>query len=227
MPTNKVNNNIKLKSGGGLANSSADGLSVDGGVTAGKVIVVAAGDKLPAVDGSQLTNIGTTLVFNPGVTTDAAVTTTTQTKTISQDVTIVPKYFEAYIIFDLQDTIAWTAGFANGTETRAVLLVKGNITTSSYEVWSLQTSNLVPNGTSYGYPNGFFPGGNPTLGSFGRGTMTNATANVEIGTSGGTEKFKLASITLTGTTLNFNFTFTQGNRDGGLRYGVSNLIVSN
>lgn len=30
MPTNKVNNNIKLKSGGGLINDATDGLSVDG-----------------------------------------------------------------------------------------------------------------------------------------------------------------------------------------------------
>ena len=55
MPKNKVNNNIKLKSGGGLINDATDGLRVDAGTTEGKVIVVAAGDKLPAVDGSLLT----------------------------------------------------------------------------------------------------------------------------------------------------------------------------
>lgn len=52
----KVNNNIKLKSGGGLVNSAV-GLGVDSGTTEGKVVVVGVGDKLPAVDGSQLTGL--------------------------------------------------------------------------------------------------------------------------------------------------------------------------
>jgi hypothetical protein len=57
MPTNKVNNNIKLKSGGGLINDATDGLSVDSGTTNGKIVAMTTGDKLPAVDGSQLTGI--------------------------------------------------------------------------------------------------------------------------------------------------------------------------
>ncbi len=51
-----VNNNIKLKSGGGILNS-ANGLSVDTGTTDGKIVAMTTGDKLPAVDGSQLTNL--------------------------------------------------------------------------------------------------------------------------------------------------------------------------
>ena len=58
MPKNKVNNNIKLKSGGGILNS-ANGLSVDTGTTDGKIVAMTTGDKLPAVDGSQLTGIPT------------------------------------------------------------------------------------------------------------------------------------------------------------------------
>ena len=60
MPKNKVNNNIKLKSGGGILNS-ANGLSVDTGTTDGKIVAMTTGDKLPAVDGSQLTGLPTSL----------------------------------------------------------------------------------------------------------------------------------------------------------------------
>jgi hypothetical protein len=62
MPTNKVNNNIKLKSGGGVVNDATDGLSVDTGTTDGKIVQMTTGDKLPAVDGSQLTNTHWTLI---------------------------------------------------------------------------------------------------------------------------------------------------------------------
>lgn len=54
-----VNNNIKLKSGGGIINDQTDGLQVDAGTTTGKVVVVGASDKLPAIDGSNLTNLPT------------------------------------------------------------------------------------------------------------------------------------------------------------------------
>lgn len=47
MPTNKVNNNIKLESGGGLVNSAVDGLSVGG--------------TLPSSDGSNLTGVPTSV----------------------------------------------------------------------------------------------------------------------------------------------------------------------
>ena len=57
MPKNKVNNNIKLKSGGGIINDATDGLSVDTGTTANKLVRLDGDAKLPAVDGSQLTNI--------------------------------------------------------------------------------------------------------------------------------------------------------------------------
>ena len=58
MPKNKVNNNIKLKSGGGVINDATDGLSVDTGTTANKLVRLDGNAKLPAVDGSQLTNLG-------------------------------------------------------------------------------------------------------------------------------------------------------------------------
>ncbi len=58
-----VNNNIKLKSGGGLKNDATDGLSVDTGTTANKLVRLDANAKLPAVDGSQLTNLQTFPVF--------------------------------------------------------------------------------------------------------------------------------------------------------------------
>lgn len=51
-----VNNNIKLKSGGGVINDATDGLSVDTGTTANKLVRLDSSAKLPAVDGSQLTN---------------------------------------------------------------------------------------------------------------------------------------------------------------------------
>jgi len=57
MPKNKVNNNIKLKSGGGIINDATDGLSVDSGTTADKLVQLDGSAKLPAVDGSQLTNL--------------------------------------------------------------------------------------------------------------------------------------------------------------------------
>jgi hypothetical protein len=56
-----VNTNIKLKSGGGVVNDATDGLSVDTGTTDGKIVQMTTGDKLPAVDGSNLTNIDTYL----------------------------------------------------------------------------------------------------------------------------------------------------------------------
>ena len=57
MPKNKVNNNIKLKSGGGVINDATDGLSVDTGTTANKLVRLDGNAKLPAVDGSNLTGI--------------------------------------------------------------------------------------------------------------------------------------------------------------------------
>ena len=56
-----VNNNIKLKSGGGVINDATDGLSVDTGTTANKLVRLDANAKLPAVDGSQLTGLPTSL----------------------------------------------------------------------------------------------------------------------------------------------------------------------
>lgn len=46
----------KLKTSGGVL-SDSDGLYVDTGTTDGKIVQMTTGDKLPAVDGSQLTNI--------------------------------------------------------------------------------------------------------------------------------------------------------------------------
>lgn len=64
MPKTKVNNNIKLKSGGGLINDATDGLSV--------------GD-LPAIDGSKLTGIGLvkigTISFGGGESAAQTITT--------------------------------------------------------------------------------------------------------------------------------------------------------
>ena len=70
MPKNKVNNNIKLKSGGGIINDATDGLSVDSGTTANKLVQLDGSAKLPAVDGSQLTGLPTSLYqqFLPTVT---------------------------------------------------------------------------------------------------------------------------------------------------------------
>ena len=56
-----VNNNIKLKSGGGVINDATDGLSVDTGTTANKLVRLDGDAKLPAVDGSQLTGLPTSL----------------------------------------------------------------------------------------------------------------------------------------------------------------------
>ena len=56
-----VNNNIKLKSGGGIINDATDGLSVDTGTTANKLVRLDDDAKLPAVDGSQLTGLPTSL----------------------------------------------------------------------------------------------------------------------------------------------------------------------
>lgn len=64
MPKNKVNNNIKLKSGGGILNDATDGLSVDTGTTDGKIVAMTTGDKLPAVDGSNLTNVFSGMFVN-------------------------------------------------------------------------------------------------------------------------------------------------------------------
>ena len=53
MPKNKVNNNIKLKSGGGLVNSSADGLSVDTAyilANSGHLSSLIAGENITAYD---------------------------------------------------------------------------------------------------------------------------------------------------------------------------------
>jgi hypothetical protein len=47
---------VKIKTSGGLVRDT-NGLSVDVGTTTGKIVQMATGDKLPAVDGSQLTGI--------------------------------------------------------------------------------------------------------------------------------------------------------------------------
>jgi len=68
MPKNKVNNNIKLKSGGGVINDATDGLSVDTGTTANKLVRLDSSAKLPAVDGSQLTAVNNTKLSNGNLT---------------------------------------------------------------------------------------------------------------------------------------------------------------
>lgn len=47
---------VKIKAAGGLV-KDANGLSVDTGTTDGKIVQMTTGDKLPAVDGSNLTNL--------------------------------------------------------------------------------------------------------------------------------------------------------------------------
>lgn len=47
---------VKIKTSGGIVKDS-DGLSVDTGTTDGKIVQVTTGDKLPAIDGSALTNL--------------------------------------------------------------------------------------------------------------------------------------------------------------------------
>lgn len=58
-----VNTNLKLKTSGGVLNSTTDGLSVDTGTTDGKIVQMTTGDKLPAVDGSNLTGIPTYMYY--------------------------------------------------------------------------------------------------------------------------------------------------------------------
>jgi len=53
----------KIKSAGGLV-KDADGLSVDTGTTDGKIVQMTTGDKLPAVDGSNLTGINNYTVIS-------------------------------------------------------------------------------------------------------------------------------------------------------------------
>lgn len=74
MPKNKVNNNIKLKSGGGVINDQTDGLSVDTGTTAGKIVVLDGSAKLPAVDGSQLTGIWSLISSSSNSSSSGSVT---------------------------------------------------------------------------------------------------------------------------------------------------------
>jgi len=62
---------VKVKTAGGIL-IDADGLSVDSGTTANKLVRLDASAKLPAVDGSQLTNIGEVV---PGETTRASAPT--------------------------------------------------------------------------------------------------------------------------------------------------------
>ena len=52
-----VNNNIKLKSGGGVINDATDGLSVESGTTANKLVRLDSSAKLPAISGENLTSI--------------------------------------------------------------------------------------------------------------------------------------------------------------------------
>lgn len=52
---------VKVKTAGGIL-IDADGLSVDTGTTDGKIVAMTTGDKLPAVDGSNLTNTHWTLI---------------------------------------------------------------------------------------------------------------------------------------------------------------------
>ena len=85
MPKNKVNNNIKLKSGGGLKNDATDGLSVDTGTTANKIVQLDANAKLPAVSGENLTDLNRnetfTLIASDNARTTASATSATITGT--------------------------------------------------------------------------------------------------------------------------------------------------
>lgn len=76
----------KIKSAGGLVKDS-NGLSVDTGTTDGKIVQMTTGDKLPAVDGSNLTNLSANakiIVSTTGVTLASSnVETVLATTTIS------------------------------------------------------------------------------------------------------------------------------------------------
>lgn len=74
MPTNKVNNNIKLKEDGGVKNDATDGLSLDSGTAAFQAVQLDEDSKLPAVDGSNLLNLQNAPVFFTAVS-DNLVTT--------------------------------------------------------------------------------------------------------------------------------------------------------
>ena len=169
-------------------------------------------------------------VFNPGITTDGAVTTATGTKTISVDVGIVPKYFEAIITTELTQSFVrnYAGGAAPTGRNTAVLrgIIGGN---TNYIYVGLNNFSILPSTlltlTPYWARNdsdGVFI--QPTYGIFTTASM-GTTISATVNTAGNLNRLALTSVTLSGTTLTFTWTFTKGANDCGLRYGVEHLVV--
>ena len=172
-------------------------------------------------DGSETSLHKHPLYFaNPGRTTDGSATTSTTTKTLTVSCGFVPVAFEAVVVLGIVETDPWTSGGVHALGQQAILIkgeVGGNVTWRKVAA----TASADPTATVDLDP---WTSSSP---SFGTGTSASPGTGTTNPNGSATNTFGLTSVTTSGNDLLFNFTFTKGTSNCGLRYGLNYLSVSN
>jgi len=152
---------------------------------------------------------------NPGLTTDGAVTSSTQSKTITVSQSFAPKTFKAFVSYGIVDGDIWTYGSSANLAQAGVWIegeVGGNVSWQEVQ----RSFTATPSSTVPYVP--FERATSATL-QFGSGTAA-ATGLTSLTPPTTSNTFKLVSVTTSGTDLVFTFTFTKVGNNSGLRYGV-------
>lgn len=161
-------------------------------------------------------------VSNPGITTDGAVTTSTQDKTITVSPGFYARYFKARIVVDIVGSETWAYG-SNAPIGRQSFeiqgVIGGDVTWFKVEHEQTAIPNSRPSLNQYYDTEATTP--EPTYGSGTSDTPGTGT----ISPSGYSETFELDEVSLSGKDVQFVFAFTKVANNCGLRYGVQNLVL--
>lgn len=129
---------VKVKTSGGIL-TGADGLYVDVGTTNGKIIQVTTGDKLPVVDGSNLTGV---LPAIPTILqTTRVINASNGVVNLAHGLGRIPKFVKATAIYDINDTTHESVksfGFSDGVNNYSVFS-KGSAGDGSN--WTMQAGS--------------------------------------------------------------------------------------
>jgi len=149
MPKNKVNNNIKLKSGGGLVNDASDGLSVE------NVSTLIAGEDIVSGEAIYLGSIPTTPI-SYDTSVGAKVSISTDPQVITQAITIADES-DRYLVVSV---FARGGNGSNGTPTVSSITYAGValtllVSSDTSKLYGLAnptvgTNNLIINTTKTG-----------------------------------------------------------------------------
>ena len=147
----------------------------------------------------------------------------TQDLTLSIDVGFKPRYFEAIINSDICGGNLWSSSSSSNVFLQTIL-VKGMILGNIFYIISQKSAG------------GVTPNISPSLNPYGdedrginAGTYDNGTCSVpgtaEMTPVAYTSKLKFKNITLSGNTITFTWTYTQGDVNSEIRYAVRQLTV--